>query len=101
MYTKTEERFLALLKQYNVTAGLFGHLHQNAEFERDGIKMYVTPSCCWNFVSRSQKVDSSFMRIVKVEKDGISAELIPVHLDGETFSWDTLSKFYDPANHPK
>ena len=101
MYTKTEERFLGLLKQYHVTAGLFGHLHQRAEFERDGIKMYVNPSCCWNFISKSQKVDSSFMRIVHVEQDKISDELIPVHLDGETFTWETLSNFYDPNNHPK
>ena len=101
MYTKTEERFLALLKQYHVTAGFFGHLHQRAEFERDGIRMTVTPSCCWNFVSKSQKVDSSFMRIVNVEKDGISDELIPVHLDDETFTWETLPTFYDPNNHPK
>jgi predicted phosphodiesterase len=101
MYTKTEERFLGLLKQYHVTAGLFGHLHQRAEFERDGIKMYVTPSCCWNFISKSQKVDSSFMRIMHVEQDSISDEFLPVHLDGETFTWETLPKFYDPNNHPK
>ncbi|HSV15002.1 MAG TPA: hypothetical protein VLI90_12150, partial [Tepidisphaeraceae bacterium] len=62
---------------------------------------YVTPSCCWNFISREKKVDSSFVRIVKVEQDKISDALLPVRLEGETFNWETLPAKYDPNNHPK
>src|SRR5436305_13861605 len=82
MFTNTEARFFDLLEKYHVTAGFFGHLHQQIAWTHDSIKLYVNPSCCWNFISRTQKVDSSFMRIVKVEANGISDELLPVHLDG-------------------
>ena len=101
MFANTEDRFMKLLQQYHVTAGLFGHLHQAAAWERDGIKMYVNPSCCWNFISRTQKVDSSFVRIVKVEQETITDALLPVRLEHETFTWETLSKFYDPETHRK
>jgi predicted phosphodiesterase len=101
MYTNTEKRFFELLKKYDVTCGLFGHLHQNCSWVHEGIQCYVTPSCCWNFIAKGKKVDSSFCRIVKVEKDKISDALLPVHLDGETFTYDTLAQYYDPANHPK
>jgi hypothetical protein len=101
MFTQTQERLFGLFDKYHVSAGLFGHLHQRAEWEHGQTQLFVTPSCCWNFVSRSHKVNSSFMRIVKVEKDAISAELIPVWLPGETFTWDTLGDFYDPAKAPK
>jgi len=101
MYTKTEERFFALMEKYGADGGLFGHLHQSCEWKHGNIQCYVTPSCCWNFISRGKKVDSSFVRIVKVEKEKIIAELLPVHLDGETFTWETLANFYDVNNHPK
>ena len=101
MFTKTEERFYALLERYNVAAALFGHLHQSSAWKHGSIECYVTPSCCWNFISRTQKVDSSFVRIVKVEQDKISNALLPVRLEGETFDWETLSKFYNAEDHPK
>lgn len=101
MFENTEKRFFDLLERYKVSAGLFGHLHQAAAWKHDDIQCYVTPSCCWNFATRTQKVDSSFVRIVKVEQDQISSALLPVHLDGETYTWDTLPQFYNPADHPK
>ena len=72
-----------------------------AAWSENGTQFYVTPSCCWNFISRTQKVNSSFVRIVKVEEKSISDELLPVHLEGETFTWDTLANFYDPQHAPK
>ena len=101
MFTNTEERFWSLLEKYDAHAAIFGHLHQSASWKHGNIQCYVNPSCCWNFISRTQKVDSSFVRIVKVEPDKISDALIPVRLEGETFTWETLSAFYDEANHPK
>jgi predicted phosphodiesterase len=101
MFTNTEQRFFELLEKYHVTAGLFGHLHQAISWKHDDIQCYVTPSCCWNFVTPSQKVDSSFVRIVKVEQDKISDALLPVRLEGETFTWETLPSRYDEKNHPK
>jgi hypothetical protein len=101
MFTQTQDRLFGLMDKYHVTAGLFGHLHQRAEWSHNQTQLYVTPSCCWNFVSRSRKVNSSFMRIIKVEKEKISDELIPVHLPDETFTWETLANFYDPAKAPK
>ena len=101
MFTQTQDRFFAVLDKYHVSAALFGHLHQRAEWVHGQTQMYVNPSCCWNFVSRAHKVNSSFMRIVKVEKDTISDQLMPVLLPGETFTWDTLASFYDPAKAPK
>jgi hypothetical protein len=101
MFTQTQDRLFGLMDKYQVSAGLFGHLHQQAEWSHGQTQLYVTPSDCWNFVSRSHKVNSSFMRIMKVEKEKLSTELIPVHLPGETFTWEHLADFYDPANAPK
>jgi predicted phosphodiesterase len=101
MFEQTQDRLLALFDQYDVSAGLFGHLHQNLEWTHGKTQMVVNPSCCWNFISRTQKVESSFVRIVKVEQNSISDELIPVHLEGETFTWDTLKDFYDAKTAPK
>jgi predicted phosphodiesterase len=101
MYTNTEKRFFDLLEKYSVTGALFGHLHQNAEWKHDGINCYVQPSNCWNFIARSKKVRSSFVRIVKVEQDHLSDALIPVRLEGETFTYDTLAKSYDAKTAPK
>jgi len=101
MFENTETRFFDLLEKYSVTAALFGHLHQAAAWRHGDIQCYVTPSCCWNFISREKKVDSSFVRIVKVEQDKISDALLPVRLEGETFNWETLPAKYDPNNHPK
>jgi hypothetical protein len=101
MLTDTQERFYKLIDKYSVTACLFGHLHQSLEWKHGKTLMFVNPSCCWNFISRTKKVDSSFVRIIKVEKDGISAELLPVHLPGETFTYQTLAQFYNPADHPR
>ena len=101
MFTYTEQRFFDLLEKYHASAALFGHLHQNAAWKQGDIQCYLTPSCCWNFVSATRKVDSSFVRIVKVEQDQISAELLPVHLDGETFIWETLPTFFDLVDSPK
>jgi predicted phosphodiesterase len=101
MYTNSEKRFFELMEKYDASCGLFGHLHQAGEWKHDGIQCYVTPSCCWNFISSSRKVDSSFARVVKVEEKEISSALIPVRLEGETFTWETLAQFYNPDNHPK
>jgi predicted phosphodiesterase len=100
MFENTESRFFNLLEKYKTTAALFGHLHQAAAWSHDGIQCYVTPSCCWNFISRTQKVRSSFVRIVKVEQTKITDALLPVRLDGETFTWETLASFYNPTDHP-
>lgn len=101
MFTSTQKRYFALTDKYHLSCALFGHLHQSVAWMHNDTYMYVNPSCCWNFISRTQKVDSSFVRIIKVEKDKISDALLPVRLDGETFTWETLPRFYDPNNHPK
>jgi hypothetical protein len=101
MFTNTEQQFFALIDKYPVSACLFGHLHQNLVWNRGELKLLVNPSCCWNFISRTQKVDSSFIRIVSVRRDDISDELVPVHLQGETFTWETLPTFYNSNDHPQ
>jgi predicted phosphodiesterase len=101
MLTDTQNRFYDLVDKYSVTTCLFGHLHQSLEWKHGQTLMYVNPSCCWNFISRTKKVDSSFMRIVTVEVGGISDKLLLVHLPGETFTYETLANFYNPADHPK
>jgi predicted phosphohydrolase len=101
MFTQTQDRLYGLMDKYGVSAGLFGHLHQSLEWVHYQTQMYVSPSCCWNFISRTRKVNSSFMRIMTVDKDKISDQLIPVRLPGETFTWNTLADFYDPAKAPK
>jgi predicted phosphodiesterase len=101
MYQNTEQRFFDLLEQYHADVALFGHLHQSIDWTHDNIQCSVTPSDCWNFVTPHEKVDSSFVRLVKVEQDKVSTAVLPVHLDGETFTWETLKAFYNPDNHPK
>lgn len=101
MLTDTQERFYHLIDEYGVTACLFGHLHQSLEWKHGKTLMLVNPSNCWNFISRTKKVDSSFVRIVKVQRDGVRAELLPVHLRGETFTYENLADFYNAADHPK
>lgn len=101
MLTDTQQRFYNLIDKYHVNVCLFGHLHQSLEWKHEKTLMYVNPSCCWNFISRTKKVDSSFVRFFSVERDGISPELVPVHLPGETFTYANLADFYNPADHPK
>lgn len=101
MFTQTQDRLYALLDKYPITACLFGHLHQSLAWTRGDMKIFVNPSDCWNFISRTKKVDSSFVRVIKVERDGIEDALLPVHLKGETFTYETLGSYYDAKNHPQ
>jgi len=60
MFTQTQDRLYGLLDKYHVSAALFGHLHQRAQWLHGQTQMYVNPSCCWNFVSRTSQGQLQF-----------------------------------------
>jgi Icc-related predicted phosphoesterase len=75
--TNDQKQLKELILKYKPSALFFGHLHKKMEFKIGKSSVYVLPSLNWNFDTQQPR---AFM-IVKVFKDRIAAEFIPLKLD--------------------
>jgi Icc protein len=92
------EAFFALIDRFPLVRGiLWGHVHQQVDTERHGVKLMSTPSSCIQFAPHNDdfKVDdiAPGYRWLNLAADG-SIETAVCRVEGVTFNVDTESQGY-------